>query len=87
RRVALETLETLRAACFDSTSYLDLYYSLHPNRLLAAKRLMLFLPAAVRGELGPEWIGRAGDFATLVWQGELPSGMELLAHEHAVAHG
>ncbi len=86
-QIALETLETLRAACFDSTSYLDLYYSLHPNRLLAAKRLVLFLPAAVRGELGPEWIGRAGDFATLVWQGELASGMDLLAHEHAVAHG
>ena len=48
-RLALETLEVLQAACFQSASYLDLYYSLHPNRLLATKRLVVVLPRCAAG--------------------------------------
>ena len=38
------SLARMLEACFSSTSYLDLFYSLHPNRLLGAKRLIAVVP-------------------------------------------
>jgi hypothetical protein len=63
-------LEAFLEACHPSASYLDLYYSLHPNRLLGAKRLVVLLPGEDRSRLGPEWIDEVGQYATLVWRGD-----------------
>ena len=41
-------LESLLAASFRSTSYLDRFYSLQPAGLLGAKRLVVMVPAAQR---------------------------------------
>ena len=49
-----------------SASYSDLFYSLHPNRLLCAKRLVILLPGEDRSRLAPEWIDQSGRYATLV---------------------
>ena len=47
RHLTAEVLETLLAASHESLSYLDWFYSLHPVRLLGAKRLVVLLPAAM----------------------------------------
>jgi hypothetical protein len=83
-QLSLETLEFLQAACFQSTSYLDLYYSLHPNRLLGAKRLVVLLPEEARPGIGLEWIQQAGDFASLAWLGGQLCEDSLESHEHIV---
>ena len=44
QRLTAETLELLLAICYETTSYLDRYYSLHPGRLLGSKRLIVVLP-------------------------------------------
>ena len=64
------TLDALLAACYSRTSYLDFYYSLHPNRLMGAKRLVVILPIGWRNRLGAGWADHVGRFATLVWQTE-----------------
>jgi len=85
QRLTGEVLEALLAACFRTTSYLDRYYSLHPARLLGAKRLVVLLPVAQRQRLGEAWIDDVGQYATLVWQGgELPLE-DLAAHEYVVS--
>lgn len=84
RRVSLNTLETLRAACYTTTSYLDLYYSLHPNPRLGAKRLIVLLPAGDRAHVGPAWIEQAGEFASLAWWGGAIAEDDLELHEHLV---
>ncbi len=83
-RLSLETLEVLQAACFQSTSYLDLYYSLHPNRLLGAKRLVVLLPEEARQRIGLDWIQQAGDYASLAWLGGRLREDSLESHEHVV---
>lgn len=64
-RLTEEALAALLAACFPSTSYLDLYYSLHPNRLLGAKRLVVVLDAGDRETLGPGGLDRIARYATV----------------------
>lgn len=64
-RLTEEALAALLAACFPSTSYLDLYYSLHPNRLLGAKRLIVVLDAGDRETLGPGGLDRIARYATV----------------------
>ena len=83
-RLSLETLEALQAACFQSASYLDLYYSLHPNRLLGAKRLVVLLPEEARPGIGLDWIQQAGDYASLAWLGGQLCEDTLESHEHVV---
>jgi len=83
-RLSLETLEVLQAACFQSASYLDLYYSLHPNRLLGAKRLVVLLPEEARPQIGLDWIRQAGDYASLAWLGGQLCEDSLEPHEHVV---
>ena len=65
--LTLRALAGLLEACFSSSSYLDLYYSMQPNRLLGAKRLVAVLPLQSREQLPPAWIEQAGEFATLAW--------------------
>ena len=54
-RLTAETLESLLAACYRTTTYLDRYYSLQPGRLLGSKRLVVLLPRS-RG-LAPASLG------------------------------
>jgi hypothetical protein len=63
-----QTLASFLEACFSSTSYLDLYYSLHPNRLLGAKRLVVILPIGYRADLGPEGLDQIGRYGTIAWR-------------------
>ena len=64
-RLTEQALAAFLAACFASTSYLDLYYSLHPNRLLGAKRLVVLLSAQDRDDLDPAGLERLGRYATI----------------------
>lgn len=69
--VTLRALAAMLEASFWSSSYLDLYYSMQPNRLLGAKRLVVVLPLESREQLPPAWIEQAGEFATLAWTNSL----------------
>jgi MoaA/NifB/PqqE/SkfB family radical SAM enzyme len=83
-RLTERTLQAFQEACYASTSYLDLFYSLHPNPLLGAKRLIVLLPLSQRARLGPAWIDLVGNYAALAWSGgELPEE-ELAIHEYLV---
>ncbi len=64
-RLTEQTLAAILASCFPSTSYLDLYYSLHPNRLLGAKRLVVILSSEDRDVLGPAGLDRLAQYATI----------------------
>jgi len=77
------TLERCLEACYASTGYLDLFYSLHPNRLLGAKRLVVVLPGERRAALGHDWIDMLGRYAAVVWRGGTIDAADLAAHEHA----
>ena len=59
------TIESLRAACYQTVSYLDRFYSLHPGRQLGAKRLVIVLPAAERRRLGRRWAAAVAESATI----------------------
>jgi hypothetical protein len=61
-----------------------MFYSLHPHRLLGAKRLVVAMPGPSRRQIGEEWIELAGQFATIAWRGPLPGDACLMAHEHAL---
>ena len=80
--LSTRAFELLLEACYSSTGYLDLFYSLHPNRLLGAKRLVALLPAEHRSRLGAAWIDEAGRYATLVWRGGPLAEDDLAPHEH-----
>jgi len=75
-------LGTLLETCYSSSSYLDLYYSLHPNRLLGAKRLIVLVPGEHRARLGREWIDRIGEHAAIVWRGGQTAEKDLAPWEH-----
>ena len=65
-RLSAETLESLLAACYRTTTYLDRYYSLQPGRLLGSKRLVVLLPPDSQPRPSKSWRRRVGDYATLV---------------------
>ena len=70
RHLTAEVLEVLLAASHESLSYLDWFYSLHPIRLLGAKRLVVLLPAAMEELLDEKWLDEIEDRATIHWAGE-----------------
>jgi hypothetical protein len=80
-RLTETALATLLESAFRSNSYLDRYYSLHPCRLLGAKRLVVALPLAERDRLGQSWIDAVGQYASLVWRGGEIAEEELAGHE------
>jgi len=84
RRLTDRALQTVQEACFRSTSYLDRYYSLHPNPLLGAKRLIALAPLGDRAGLGPAWIDRAGMYASVAWSGGDVPEEELAGHEFVI---
>ena len=66
QRVTPDVLDLLLETCHESLSYLDWYYSLHPGRLLGAKRLVVLAPPAVRDESA--WTEAVQERATLLWK-------------------
>jgi len=74
-------LPAIQRACFQSTSYLDRYYSLG-SRPLAAKRIVLLMPCAQRSSLGHEWIAAAGQYGCILWSGGPRSVGDLEEHEY-----
>jgi len=68
RHLTLRALQTLQAACYRSASFLDLFYSLHPNRLLSAKRLLVLLAEEHRAGLGRPWVDAVGQYAGILWR-------------------
>ena len=64
-RLTAETLESLLAVCYRTTTYLDRFYSLQPGRLLGSKRLVVFLPES-RPRPSKSWQRRVAEFATLI---------------------
>jgi len=79
------TLQAVQKACYENSSYLDLFYSLHPNALLAAKRLIVIAPVAQRDQVGLPWIDAIGAYATLAWTGGQVPEEELAEHEYCVS--
>ena len=67
RHLTPDVLETLLAASHEGLSYLDWFYSLHPVRLLGAKRLVVLLPAAIQKSLDEAWLDEIEDRATVQW--------------------
>ena len=67
RHLTAAVLEALLAASHESLSYLDWFYSLHPIRLLGAKRLVVLLPAALEESLDDAWLDEIEDRATIHW--------------------
>lgn len=80
-------LEELTTACQSQPTYLDRYYALQPGRANGAKRLVVLLPAELRGRLAPGRLEELGGLATVVWRGlEGPeTAADLEAYEHAWA--
>jgi hypothetical protein len=65
-RLTAEALESLLAACYRTTTYLDRYYSLQPGRLLGSKRLVVLPPRGPRIQPGESWRRRVAEYATLL---------------------
>ncbi len=65
-RMTPATLESLLAACYRTTTYLDRFYSLQPGRLLGSKRLIVLLRPNLRPRPSRAWRRRVSEFATLV---------------------
>lgn len=65
KRLTERTLSTLLEACFAGTSYLDWYYSLHPNRLLGAKRLIVLLSQEKWDAVGEGGLDQIAQYATI----------------------
>ena len=65
-RLTVETLQLLLAACYESTTYLDRYYSMHPGRLLGSKRLVVLLPAEQRSRTNNSGRESVAEYATCI---------------------
>jgi len=78
-------LEGLLATCYQTTSYLDRFYSMHPDELRGAKRLIVVVREAERGRLGRRWAQAVGNYATLMWLPEHSRtiGGKMFAHPYS----
>ena len=65
-RITIESLDTMRRACFRTTSYLDRFYAILPNRTQGAKRLVVLIPNAWQDRISAEWLDAVSEFATVV---------------------
>lgn len=65
-RLTIETLNLLLATCYQSPTYLDRYYSLHPGRLLGSKRLFVRLPQELSADSVDDWRRRVANYATIL---------------------
>jgi hypothetical protein len=66
RRLTVEALETVLAACYRKSTYLDRYYSLHPGALLGAKRLFVLPPSGCNMSGNDVWLEQIADYATIL---------------------
>jgi hypothetical protein len=81
-------MELVLGACYERTSYLDHFYSLHPGELLGAKRLVVLAPWRWRSHVADRWLREVGRYATLAWYGGGPDSTDDLDdHECVVGHG
>ena len=60
------TLRILLATCYETTTYLDRYYSMHPGRLLGSKRLVVLLSAEQRSAAGKSWRESVAEYTTCI---------------------
>jgi radical SAM superfamily enzyme YgiQ (UPF0313 family) len=74
RHLTAGMLESLLAVSHESLSYLDWFYSLHPVRLLGAKRLVVLLPPEWEELLDDGWRDDVEDRATIHWSGKAEAG-------------
>jgi radical SAM superfamily enzyme YgiQ (UPF0313 family) len=66
-QVTVETLELLLETCYETTSYLDRYYSLHPGQLLGSKRLIVALPRHTESRASESWRREVAQYAALAF--------------------
>jgi hypothetical protein len=85
-RLQPELLRKIIEICYSSTSYLDRFYSMQPGHLLGAKQLFVLLPLSERSRLRQAWIHEFGQFATILWHGNVPRPMDLEECEHVLSH-
>lgn len=69
QHLSATVLEDLLAVCHESLSCLDWFYSLHPVRLLGAKRLVVLLPGGEEETLDASWREAIEERATIVCRG------------------
>jgi hypothetical protein len=81
-RVSADFLKTLLAACYRTPTYLDRYYSMHPGSLLGCKQIAVLLRWEERESLGQAWRDQRTDYATLLWQGNVPEADQELLDSH-----
>ena len=62
-------VDGLLAACLETPTYLDKFYALQPGALNGAKRVIVLLPLAWRGQIDVDWLDEIGAAATVVWRG------------------
>lgn len=87
RELTPNFLETLRQSCFASTSYLDRFYSILPDRCAGAKRLVVLRDIADRDRSGINWAGDIGEMASVAWVAATPSehdDSEFYSHEYLI---
>ncbi len=60
-------LESIRQSCFASTSYLDRFYSILPDRTAGAKRVVILLPETHRQKLGDERVSELAAYTAIGW--------------------
>ncbi len=72
RCVSSLALATLLGNCFQTTNYLDHYYSVQPRRIGSAKRLIVIAPEAARNDR--RWRHRVTNFAEIVFRGDGRAG-------------
>ena len=63
-----ELVAALLEACHAHATYLDKYHAVHPGPRRGAKRLIVPLPFALRGQFSEEWLDELSDTTTLVWR-------------------
>jgi hypothetical protein len=86
RQLSPRLLDQLMAVCQEQPTYLDKFYGLLPGRVNGSKRLIVLLPASLRGGLPFEWVEAVGEVATLAWRassGVIPADNTLEPHEYA----
>jgi hypothetical protein len=90
RQISPELLTSLTATCQETPTYLDKFYALQPGRANGAKRLIVLLPLELRRQVHEEWLGAAGELATLVWRASpavTPTEEEMDEHEFTIVGG
>jgi len=83
RSLSLRLLEGLARVCQDAPTYLDRFYGLQPGRPNGAKRLIVVLPACLRGRLDSAWVEEIGTVASVAWRGNAAAEAEMEAFEYA----